>query len=134
MPVLSPRNNLSSAQCERQNTLLLPDNLSVRSEDIDLALLDQTLSGSEDQAVTDPPPMSPSTKVKRFEFNSFLRMSTPTPSHVESLSSPRVGSTSRVGSDSTLTHVGSLSRLKLPLLVGSISSEQVINFIVWVNF
>ena len=68
MPALDLVNNLSSAQCDHQNTLLLPDNLSVRSEDIDLALLDQTLSGSEEPAFTDPPPMSPSTKVKKFEF------------------------------------------------------------------
>ena len=46
-------NNLSAAQIEKE-VALLPDTLSIHSGDINLSLLDRTLSGSEDHDTVSP--------------------------------------------------------------------------------
>ena len=60
MPTLVPVNNLSAAQIE-QEVALPPDTLSIHSGDINLSLLDSTLTGSGDRVSVSPelPPLSP---------------------------------------------------------------------------
>ena len=70
MPMLYPVNDLGAAQLNDP----VPDACSVHSSDIDLSLLDKTLSQPTSPL---PPSLSPAPGADRFTFRSPFRMSTP---------------------------------------------------------
>ena len=74
---VSPSCNLSSAQWECHP---LPDTLSVHSDDLNLSLLNQTLSRPVSNAASSSshlPPLTPTFEIPQFTFQSPLRVSTP---------------------------------------------------------